>query len=109
MSAKKAAAKAPADKAALYEKLLATHSKIERKGATMPYTSLNGHMFSLLTPPGALILRLSESEREAFMKKYKTAPPVVYGAVLKEYVAVSGSLLKKSSELKKYLALSYDY
>jgi hypothetical protein len=95
MSAKKAAAKAPADKVALYEKLLATHPKIERKGATMPYMSLNGHMFNLLTPPGELILRLSESEREAFAKRYKTAPVVMYGAVMKEYVAVPDSLLKR--------------
>ena len=109
MSAKKAAPKAPADKVLLYEKLLATHAKIERKGATMPYTSLNGNMFSLLAPSGDLILRLSESEREAFAKKYKTAPPVMYGAVMKEYVAVPDSLLKKTGELKKYLALSYDY
>ena len=69
MNAKKAAPKAPADKVALYEKLLATHPKIERKGATMPYTSLNGNMFSLLAPSGELILRLSESEREAFAKE----------------------------------------
>ena len=34
---------------AWYEKLVATNPKVERKGATMPYTSLNGHMFSLLT------------------------------------------------------------
>jgi len=27
-----------------YDKLLATHPKIERKGAAMAYTSLNGHM-----------------------------------------------------------------
>jgi hypothetical protein len=109
MSAKKAAAKAPADKLVLYDKLLATHPKTERKGATMPYTSLNGHMFSLLTPSGALILRLSEEEREAFAKKYKTAPTIMYGAVMKEYVTVPDALLKKTGELKKYLALSYDY
>jgi hypothetical protein len=39
---------------ALYEKLVATNPKVERKGATMPYTSLNGHMFSLLTRAGWL-------------------------------------------------------
>ena len=37
---------------ALYEKLVATNPKVDRKGATMPYTSLNGHMFSLLTREG---------------------------------------------------------
>lgn len=38
----------PAEKIALYEKLLATIPGIERKGATMPYTSLNGNMFSFI-------------------------------------------------------------
>jgi hypothetical protein len=34
----------PADKSELYDKLMATHPKIERKGASMGNTSLNGHM-----------------------------------------------------------------
>jgi hypothetical protein len=38
----------------------------------MPYTSLNGHMFSFLTKTGKLALRLPEPERDAFLKKYKT-------------------------------------
>ena len=33
----------------LYEKLVATNPKVQRKGATMPYTSVNGHMSSLFT------------------------------------------------------------
>lgn len=34
----------PAGKLALYEKLITTNSKIKRKGAANPYTSLNfGH------------------------------------------------------------------
>jgi hypothetical protein len=41
----------PADQLALYDKLIATHPEIERKGAANPYTSLNGHMFSLLLGP----------------------------------------------------------
>ena len=45
----KAAAAAPADKVALYEKLVATNPKVKRKGAMMPYTSLNGNMFRVLT------------------------------------------------------------
>jgi len=39
---------------ALFEKLVATNSQLERKGDTMPYTSLNGHMFSLLTKEGSV-------------------------------------------------------
>jgi len=34
---------------------------------------------------------------------------VADGTVMKEYVAVPGSLLKKTMELQKYFALSFDY
>ena len=50
--------KAPAESVALYEALLATNPEIERKGATMPYTSINGSLFSLLSADGTLALRL---------------------------------------------------
>jgi len=98
-----------ADKLALYEKLVATNPRVDRKGATMPYTSLNGHMFSLLTKEGKLALRLPQEDREAFLKKYKTKLVEQYGTVLKEYVEVPDSLLKKTQELKKFFDLSYAY
>ena len=94
---------------ALYEKLVATNTQVERKGATMPYTSLNGHMFSLLTREAWLALRLPSDAREAFLKKYKTKLCVQYGTVMKEYVQVPDGLLKKTKELQKYFDLSYAY
>ncbi len=100
---------APADKLELYEKLVATNPKIERKGATHPYTSLNGHMFSHLDSSGSLALRLPEEEREKFLKKYKTTLFVAYGVVQKEYVTVPGALLKNTKELRKYFELSCQY
>jgi len=100
----------PSDKVALYEKLLASIPEIERKGADNPYTSINGNMFSLLhSPEGRLALRLSEKDRDQFLKKYKTSLFEAYGIVMKEYVAVPDSLLKKTRELQKYLELSYAY
>jgi TfoX/Sxy family transcriptional regulator of competence genes len=99
----------PPDKSELYDKLIATHPKIERKGAAMGYTSLNGHMFSLLGPSGTLALRLPEAEREKFLTKYKAKLHEAYGAVMKEYVSVPDSLLENTNELRKYLAISYDY
>jgi TfoX/Sxy family transcriptional regulator of competence genes len=92
-----------------YEKLVATNPKVERKGATMPYTSVNGHMFSFLTKTGALALRLPTEEREAFLKKYKTKLCEQHGAVLEEYVEVPSALLAKTQELKRFFDLSYDY
>jgi TfoX/Sxy family transcriptional regulator of competence genes len=100
----------PADKLALYDKLIATHPEIERKGAANPYTSLNGHMFSLLLgPSGVMALRLPEDERERFLQKYKTTLYEAYGAVMKEYVTVPDALLKNTKALEKYLAVSYAY
>jgi hypothetical protein len=93
---------------ALYDKLIATNPMIERKGDANPYTSLNGNMFTLLYQ-SALAIRLPEDEREKFLKKYKTTLFEAYGAVMKEYVAVPDALLKKTKELEKYLAISYEY
>jgi hypothetical protein len=94
---------------ALYDKLIATSDGIERKGDTMPYTSHKGHMFSLLTKEGPLALRLPKEMIADFLKKYKTIQPIQYGIVMKEYVLVPDSLLKKTAELKPYFAASFAY
>jgi len=99
----------PANKLVLYEKLVATNPNIERKGATNPYTSLNGHMFSYLHPSGSLALRLPKDEREKFLKKYETTLFEAYGVVQKEYVTVPDALLKSTKELQKYFELSCQY
>jgi TfoX/Sxy family transcriptional regulator of competence genes len=93
----------------LYDKLIATHPEIERKGAANPYTSLNGNMFTLLQDSRSLAIRLPEDKREEFLKKYKTTLFKAYGAVMKEYVAIPDALLKNTRELQKYLELSYEY
>jgi hypothetical protein len=99
----------PSDKLALYEKLVSTLPNVQRKGATVPYTSINGHMFSYLSKTGTLALRLPEDARELFLKKYKATLCKQYGVVQKEYVEVPDALLKKTSELKEYFALSFAY
>src|ERR1700730_13074547 len=100
----------PADKIALYEKVVATLPGVERKGAANPFTSLNGNMFSLLSAvTETMALRLPNEAREAFLKKYKSKLFEVYGAVMKEYVTVPDALLKNTKELQQYMAVSYEY
>ena len=99
----------PADKLELYEKLVATNPKVERKGATVPYTLVNGHMFSYLGKSGKLALRLPEEKREAFLKKYKARLCEAYGRVQPEYVEVPDSLLAATRELKPYFDSSFEY
>lgn len=102
------APKKPSDRVALYDKLIATIPRIERKGDANPYTSLNGNMFTLMHEE-RLAIRLPEDEREKFLKKYKTSLYEAYGTVMKEYVAVPDSLLENTKELQKYLEMSFEY
>jgi hypothetical protein len=107
--AKPAAGTVPVEKLELYEMLVATNPNVERKGATVPYTSLNGHMFSYLSKEGKLALRLPAGDREAFLKKYNAKLCDAYGRVQPEYVEVPESLLSSTKELKKYFDCSYKY
>jgi len=106
---KKKESAAPPEKVALYEELVASCSEAERKGATMPYTSFNGNMFSFLHPSGAMALRLPKGVREDFLEKYQTKLFDAYGIVQKEYVLVPDALMAKMEELKPYFALSWEY
>jgi hypothetical protein len=98
----------PQEKLALYEKLLATHPAIERKGDVHPYTSLNGHMFTYLDQTGTLGIRLPHEEAEAFLAKYNTTLFESYGVVKKDWVKVPDLLLMNTNELKKYLSMSVE-
>jgi hypothetical protein len=99
----------PADILALYDQLLKTNPKVERKGAANAYTSLNGNMFTLLNPSGSLAMRLPKEAREEFLKKYKAKLFEAHGTVMQEYVAVPEKLLRNTEELKKYFEVSYAY
>ena len=92
-----------------YERLVASRPGLERKGKTMPYTSINGHMSSFLAPDGTLALRLANADRAAFLEKHQTTLVEQHGHVMKEYVVVPASLLARLDELEPYFALSCDY
>jgi TfoX/Sxy family transcriptional regulator of competence genes len=97
------------EKLELHERLVATNPQVQRKGATMPCTSVHGHMFSFMTKTGTLALRLPTGEREAFLKKYKTRLCEQHGTVMVKYVEVPDALLRRTQELKKFFELSYEY
>ncbi len=101
--------KIPADKMAMYEKLVATIPIVELKGVTMPYTSCNGHMFSFLDKDGNLGLRLPKTERNVFINKYETNLCEAHGTILKEYVLVPEHIFIQTVKIKEYFAISYAY
>lgn len=92
-----------------YDAVIATVPSVERKGDTVPYTSLNGHMFSYISKEGVLALRIPKDILEGFLKKYKTQNSSSYGIVQKEYADVPPNLLKKTADLAPYFQASYGY
>lgn len=94
---------------ALYEKVVATNAKVARKGATIPYTSHQGHMFSMLTKANQVALRLPPAERAAFLTTYKTHLCEQYGVVQTEYVIVPERLLAKTRDLQRHFEVSFAY
>ena len=43
----------------IYDEIVSKCKRFERKGKTVPYTSANGHMFSLLNKAGEIGFRFS--------------------------------------------------
>ena len=60
------------EKLALYDKLAAMCPRFDRKGKTVPYTSANGHMFSLLNKEGELGFRFSKQVQEKYIQAFET-------------------------------------
>lgn len=93
----------------VYRKLVADYPGLSLKGVSMPYTSLNGNMFSFVTIEGKLVLRLGEGDRQEFMAKFHTNPVIQHGALMKEYVEVPDVLLKDQKELITFFKRSYEH
>lgn len=93
----------------LYDKLINTLPKVERKGKAMPYTALNGHMFSFLSKDGIMGLRLSEKDRSSFINQFNSQLMEQHGHMMKEYVIVPNAVLKDTEKLSIYLQKSLDY
>jgi hypothetical protein len=99
----------PAERIARYDRLIATIPGVERKGVTIPYTSLNGHMFSYLTEAGALVLRLAPDDRERFLATFETSLHQAHGIVQKEFVDVPDELFSNLDQTAPWLARAHAY
>ena len=93
----------------LYDLLVEKHPDVDRKGKTMPYTSLNGHMFSFLNKDGMMGLRLSKEDLNQFMETYNTSQMIQHGRIMKEYVEIPLEMLSDTQALSTYFQKSLDY
>jgi len=56
------------EKLRIYDELVAKCDRFERKRKTMPYTSANGHMFSLFNKAGEIRIRFSKEVQEIYIE-----------------------------------------
>jgi len=97
------------DKLALYDQLVAKCPRFDRKGKTVPYTSANEHMFSILNKDRELGFRYSKQIQENYIQEFGTTIFKSRGAVMRGYVLIPDNMLEDLDELTKHLNESYDY
>lgn len=97
------------EKLKTYDALIAKCDRFKRKGKTMPYTSENGHMFSLFNKSGEIGIRFSKAVQEKYIQEFNSSIYKSYNAVMKGYVLIPETMLDNLDNVATYLNESYDY
>lgn len=97
------------EKLARYDAIVEQCSRFQRKGKTVPYTSANGHMFSLLNKEAELGFRFSKEVQAKYIDEWKSSILMSHGANMKGYVLVTEKMFENPKKLVEYLNESYDY
>jgi len=97
------------EKLMIYDELVARCPRFERKGKTMPYTSANGHMFSLLNKAGEIGIRFSKEVQKKYIGEFDSTIFKSYNSILHGYVLIPENMLEDLDNIARYLDESYDY
>ena len=97
------------EKLKIYDELVSKCSRFERKGKSVPYTSANGYMFSLLNKDGEIGIRFSKDVQNKYIEKFGSSIFKSHGATMRGYVLIPDSMLNDLDNVAKYLDESYDY
>ena len=92
-----------------YDKAVALCERFQRKGKTMPYTSANGHMFSLLNKKGELGIRFSKEVQKKYIRQWETGLFYSYNAEMRGYVRVPQQILDNPNDLAQYLDEGFNF
>lgn len=95
----------PSARLEAYERLVASQLGLERKGASLPYTSINGHMSSFVDGTGVAI-RLTATDRAAFIERFGSRLHEAHGTIMKEFVTVPDALLDDLAALQPWFTKS---
>lgn len=93
----------------VYDALVNAFPAVERKGKTMPYTSVNTYMFSFVGKEGNIALRLSPDDMQECIQQYGATVMMQHGRVMKDFICVSDDMMAEMNILKKYFQRSLDH
>ncbi len=97
------------EKLKIYDELVSKCPRFKRKGKTMPYTSANGYMFSLLNKAGEIGIRFSKEVQKKYIEEFNSSLYTSYNATMKGYVLIPDAMLENLDNVAKYLDESFDY
>jgi TfoX/Sxy family transcriptional regulator of competence genes len=81
----------------------------ERKGATMPYCSINGNMYAMINKANVIGLRLDDNDLQAFLLSGAKPFEGIPGFVNKGYAAIPQAMLADKKALQTWFRLSHNY
>ena len=97
------------DKVKIYDELVSKCKRFERKGKSVPYTSANGYMFSLVNKDGEFGFRFSEARKKELIEELGASELRSYGAVMRGYVKIPEALYADEKRLTALLKESHQY
>jgi hypothetical protein len=95
---------------AAYDAMIASVPGVVRKGDAIPYTSINGNMYSSISKADKIGIRLAKADLEAFLTTHKTTLfEALPGFLQKEYASVPPALLADVPTLQAWFRKSHAY
>jgi hypothetical protein len=93
-----------------FDLMIAAVPGVARKGATMPYVSVNGNMYAMISKANVIGIRLDGNDLATFLAAYGAGPfEGIPGFVNKEYAAVPRSLVGDVRSLHNWFRISHAY
>ena len=92
-----------------YDAIVASCQGIERKGKTVPYTSANGYMFSLVNKDGEIGMRFDKDRQAKLIEELNSSLFKSHGATMRGYVLIPEALWSDVDRCKALLQESYDH
>ena len=94
---------------AAFDLMIAGIKDIERKGAAMPYVSINGNMYGMVSKANAIGIRLSPADLTAFLAAGATPFEGTPGFITKEYATVPPTLYSDKAALQGWFKKSHAF